>query len=163
MGLFFDLIGATSARTEPRDNMYRAISVLSQVLREVPVDVDLAMTGPVGKALSRDGVDVTNLDGNKTGQFSGTLMLTSGMPVPVPFPVNDVWVGRIYDVTEKQLADNPSLHEVMAVHQTLLTKWINENSPQKIPHQPWQTQARNWVQLRTSDQGVDTPGCVGPQ
>lgn len=162
--IFLDLVGATSARTEPYDNLARSLSVLSQNLRGVPIDTDLAMPAPVNRALAREGEGVSNLTGNKTGQFSNTFALTGGMETAYPIPVNDVWVGRMFGVTDKQLTQHQSLHEFMALYQIELTAAIRNqgDAGSSIPHQPWHLQARTWVELRSADQGVDTsePGDI---
>ena len=48
----------------------------------------------------------------------------------------------------------------MAVHQTLLAKWISEANPDAIAHHPWMVQARLWVQLRSEDKHIDTTGSI---
>jgi hypothetical protein len=159
-----DLIGATSARTKPYDNLARTLAVLSQMLRQVPVDTDLAMPAAVNLALGRGGQGVTNLAGNKTGQFSNTLALTGGMETSYPIPVNDVWVGVMFGITDEQITSHQSLHEVMALYQIKLAERIRAsgNAGTSVPHQPWHVQARLWVQLRSEDAGIDTtlPGRV---
>ena len=156
--MFLDLIGATSARARPFDNLARALAVLSQFKRGVPIDTDLAMPTAVTKALGRGGKDVTNLTGNKTGQFSNTMALTAGMETSYPIPVNDVWVGVMFGITDEQLTSNQSLHEVMALYQIRLAELVRAkgNSGTSVPHQPWHIQARGWVQLRSEDAGIDT-------
>ena len=156
--MFLDLIGATSARARPFDNLARSLAVLSQFLRGVPIDTDLSVPTAVSKALGRGGQDVTNLSGNKTGQFSNTMALTGGMETSYPIPVNDVWVGVMFGITDKQLTSNQSLHEVMALYQIRLAELVRAkgNSGTTVPHQPWHVQARGWVQLRSEDAGIDT-------
>ena len=156
--MFLDLIGATSARARPFDNLARSLAVLSQHVRGVPIDTDLAMPTAVSKALGRGGQDVTNLSGNKTGQFSNTMALTGGMETSYPIPVNDVWVGVMFGITDEQLTSNQSLHEVMALYQIKLAEMVREkgNAGTTVPHQPWHIQARGWVQLRSEDAGIDT-------
>jgi len=124
--MFLDLVGATSARARPGENLERALAVLSQRLRGVPIDVDLTTPSTVSAALRRDGKNVSSDLANKTGMFSDTLALTGGLPTRYPISVNDVWVGNAFGITDDQLSANQALHEVSASTQTncviLLTK-----------------------------------------
>lgn len=154
--MFADLIGATSARSMPFDNLARSLAVLSEYLRQAPIDIDLSQPSTVRAALARRGVDISNLDGNKTAMFSNTLALTAGATTQFPIPVNDVWVGRMFGVSDAQLTANQSLHEAMALFQIKLAEFINARSPdQAIPHQSWHTQARTWVEMRPQDEAND--------
>lgn len=154
--MFVDLVGATSARAGPGPNLERAVSVLSQNLRGVPVDVDLTTQSTVEAALQRQGVGVSSDLANKTGMFSDTLALTGGLPVRYPIAVNDVWVAKAYGITDGQLSGNQALHEVFGKYTNKLRDFTNQKSPGGIPHQSWQKQARQWVQMRSADDGIDT-------
>jgi hypothetical protein len=161
--VFVDLIGATSARSKPYDNLARSLAILSQLVQGTHIDVDTQSAAAVREALTRQVGDFSALNGNKTGQFSGTLALMAGVETEFPIPVNDVWVGRMFGVTDKQLMSNQSLHEAMAWFQILLARKVNELNPnQKFPHQSWGVQSRGWVELRSADAGIDTtkPGTV---
>ena len=154
--MFVDLVGATSARAGPGPNLERAVAVLSQNLRGVPVDVDLTTQSTVEAALQRQGVGVSSDLANKTGMFSDTLALTGGLPVRYPIAVNDVWVAKAYGITDGQLGSNQALHEVFGKYTNKLRDFTNQKSPGGIPHQSWQKQARQWVQMRSADDGIDT-------
>ena len=154
--MFVDLVGATSARAGPGPNLERAVAVLSQNLRGVPVDVDLTTQSTVEAALQRQGVGVSSDLANKTGMFSDTLALTGGLPVRYPIAVNDVWVAKAYGITDNQLSGNQALHEVFGKYTNKLRDFTNQKSPGGIPHQSWQKQARQWVQMRSADDGIDT-------
>jgi hypothetical protein len=153
---FADLIGATSSRSQPRDNLRRALAILSQYIQGVPIDIDLSQPTSVRNALQRGGVDISNLDGNKTGMFSNTVALTAGATTEFPIPVNDVWVGRMFGITDKQLTANQSLHETMALFQIKLRDFVNDTTAdQLVPHQSWHVQARTWVDMRPTEEAND--------
>lgn len=152
---FVDLVGATSARSNPGDNLQRALAVLSQRLRGVPVDTDIMMQAAASDALRRKGVDLTSDLSNKTGAFSDTLALVAGRPVTYPISVNDVWVAQAFGISDQDLMSNQSLHEVFAKYVNKLRDQVNL-SPGAIPHESWQLQARQWVEIRSSADGVDT-------
>ena len=72
-----DVVGATSARADPKENLERTLSVMSQSMRGAPIDVDLTQPGTVSAALGRSHKGGTSaLSGNKTGHFSDTLALS---------------------------------------------------------------------------------------
>jgi hypothetical protein len=154
--MFLDLVGATSARARPGENLERALGVLSQRLRGVPVDVDVTIPSTVSAALKRDGKNVSSDLANKTGMFSDTLALTGGLPVRYPISVNDVWVGKAFGITDDQLSSNQALHEVFGKYTNKLRDLVNKTSPGQYPHQSWNLQARQWVELRAADEGIDT-------
>ena len=154
--MFVDLVGATSARAAPGPNLERAVAVLSQKLRNVPVDVDLTIEPTVAAALQRQGVGVSSDLANKTGMFSDTLALTGGLPVRYPISVNDVWVAKAYGISDSQLTGNQALHEVFGKYMNKLRDFTNERGGQPIEHQSWHKQARQWVQMRAADDGIDT-------
>jgi len=155
--MFLDLIGATSARAKPGENLERALAVLSQRLRGVPVDVDVTIPSTVSDALKRGGTEVSSDLANKTGMFSDTLALTAGIPVRYPISVNDVWVGRAFGITDAEMSANQSLHEVFGKYMNKLRDEVNSGSGENaVPHQSWHLQARQWVELRAADDGIDT-------
>ena len=164
---FTDVVGVTSPREKPLGNLSRSLAILSQKIRGVPIDVDLTNQTGVQQALARgeeekvSGVVRSSVrSGNKTGNFSDTIALTGGADVPAPIPVNDVWVGRIFDVTEEQLGQYQSLHEPMAIFWNKMRDLVNETAPGQFPHESWQLQARGWVSLRGAQsdyaQSMDT-------
>lgn len=156
---FNDLIGVTSPREKPLDNLRRSLALLSQHLRGVPIDVDLTNPSGVQEAFARAGSGSAIAAGNKTGNFADTLSLVAGADVPPPIPVNDIWVGRIFDVTDEQLMQYQSLHEPMAIFWNKMRDHVNNTAPGKFPHESWQLQARGWVSLRGAQddyaQGLD--------
>lgn len=159
--MFLDLIGATSARAKPKENLERSLAVLSQKLRGVPIDVDLTIQSTVADALQREGANISSDLANKTGMFSDTLGLVAGLPVRYPISVNDVWVGKAFGITDAQLSGNQALHEVFGKYMNKLREFINSqtneiSTGQSIPHESWQLQARQWVEMRASDEGIDT-------
>ena len=154
--MFLDLVGATSARARPGENLERALAVLSQRLRGVPVDVDVTIPSTVSAALRRDGRNVSSDLANKTGMFSDTLALTGGLPTRYPISVNDVWVGKAFGITDDQLSSNQALHEVFGKYTNKLRDLVNSTSPSPYPHQSWNLQSRQWVELRAADEGIDT-------
>ena len=154
--MFLDLIGATSARAEPGVNLERSLAVLSQELRGVPIDVDLTITSTVEDALQRQGDGVSSDLANKTGMFSDTLALTAGLPVQYPISVNDVWVGKAFGVSDSELSANQALHEVFGKYMNKLRETVNTEGNSAIPHESWHLQARQWVEMRSTDKGIDT-------
>lgn len=154
--MFLDLVGATSARARPGENLERSLGVLSQRLRGVPVDVDVTIPSTVTAALRRDGRNVSSDLANKTGMFSDTLALTGGLPVRYPISVNDVWVGKAFGISDDMLSSNQALHEVFGKYTNKLRDLVNNNPSQPMPHQSWNLQARQWVEMRAADEGVDT-------
>jgi hypothetical protein len=165
---FTDVVGVTSAREKPLGNLQRSLAILSQKIRGVPIDVDLTNPAGVQQALKRQGGEGSDAgarrtsvrSGNKTGHFSDTLALVGGADVPTPIPVNDVWVGRIFGVTDEQLMQYQSLHEPMAIFWNKMRDLVNETSPSQFPHESWQLQSRGWVSVRGAqsdyDQAMDT-------
>jgi hypothetical protein len=81
---FLDLIGATSARAKPLENLERSVAISAQKLQGVPVDVDVTIPSTVKDALRREGTNISSDLANKTGNFSDTLALTGGLPVRYP-------------------------------------------------------------------------------
>jgi hypothetical protein len=154
--MFLDLIGATSARAEPGVNLERSLAVLSQELRGVPIDVDLTITSTVEDALQRQGDGVSSDLANKTGMFSDTLALTAGLPVQYPISVNDVWVGKAFGISDSELTANQALHEVFGKYMNKLRETVNAEGNSAIPHESWHLQARQWVEMRATDKGIDT-------
>lgn len=159
--MFLDLVGATSARAKPKENLERSLAVLSQKIRGVPIDVDLTIQSTVADALQREGTNISSDLANKTGMFSDTLGLVAGLPVRYPISVNDVWVGKAFGITDAQLSGNQALHEVFGKYMNKMREFINSqtneiSSGQSIPHESWQLQARQWVEMRASDEGIDT-------
>jgi hypothetical protein len=152
-----DLVGATSARAEPGENLERALSVLSQHMRGVPVDVDLTQQSAVRDALSRDHRQGSSaLSGNKTGNFSDTLALTGGVgPTRFPISVNDVWVGKMFGIDDDVMSSNQSLHEPMAIYFNKIRDLYNERHGHETPfkYQSWNFQAPAWVHLRNQPSG----------
>ena len=154
MFLTLDLIGRTSGLTDPEDNLFRTLAVLSQHVRGVPIDVDLVSERGVAEAFQLFGTKSFDLDKNKTGHFSQTFAYTQGI-VPIdqgPISVNDTWMGAIHGITGEVLANNQALHEPMALFQNFLRDLINERVPaEKLlnePMQSWQTQALSWTGIR---------------
>lgn len=153
---FLDLIGATSARADPLQNLERSVAILSQKLQGVPVDVDVTIPSTVRDALRREGTNISSDLANKTGNFSDTLALTGGLPVRYPISVNDVWVGKAFGITDDQLGANQALHEVFAKYMNKIRDYHNETGNPAVPHESWHNQARQWVEMRASDMGIDT-------
>ena len=151
-----DLVGATSARAEPGENLERALGVLSQHLRGVPADVDLTIPSTVRQALSRSHSGGSSaLPGNKTGHFSDTLALTGGVPTRFPISVNDVWVGKMFGVPDDVMSSNQSLHEPMALYFNKIRDLYNQTHGDELPfkYQSWNFQAPAWVHLRNEPSG----------
>jgi hypothetical protein len=151
-----DLVGATSARAEPGENLERALGSLSQHMRNVPVDVDLTIPSTVNQALSRSHSGGSSaLPGNKTGHFSDTLALTGGVPTRFPISVNDVWVGRMFGVPDDVMSSNQSLHEPMALYFNKIRDMYNKVHGHELPfkYQSWNFQAPSWVHLRNEPSG----------
>jgi hypothetical protein len=153
---FLDLIGATSARAKPLENLERSVAILSQKLQNVPVDVDVTIASTVRDALRREGTNISSDLANKTGNFSDTLALTGGLPVRYPISVNDVWVGKAFGITDDQLGSNQALHEVFAKYMNKIRDYHNETGNPIVPHESWHNQARQWVEIRAADEGIDT-------
>jgi len=154
--MFLDIVGATSARAGPKENLERSLAVLSQNLRGVPVDVDLTITSTVTDALNRSGTNVSSDLANKTGMFSDTLGLVAGLPLRYPISVNDVWVGKAFGISDSQLSTNQSLHEVFGKYMNKVREKVNSGNLHQYPHESWQLQARQWVEMRAVDDGIDT-------
>ena len=154
--MFLDIVGATSARAGPKENLERSLAVLSQNLRGVPVDVDLTITSTVTDALKRSGTNVSSDLANKTGMFSDTLGLVAGLPLRYPISVNDVWVGKAFGISDSQLSANQSLHEVFGKYMNKIREKVNSGNLHQYPHESWQLQARQWVEMRAVDDGIDT-------
>jgi hypothetical protein len=151
-----DLVGATSARADPGENLERALAVMSQHMRNVPIDVDLTQPATVRDALSRDHTAGSSaLSGNKTGHFSDTLALTGGVPTRFPISVNDVWVGKMFGIPDKVMSSNQSLHEPMALYFNKIRDLYNERHGDEVPfkYQSWNFQAPAWVHLRNEPSG----------
>jgi len=151
-----DLVGATSARAEPGENLERSLGVLSQHMRGVPIDVDLTIPATVKQALSRSHKESSALPGNKTGYFSDTLALTGGVPTRFPISVNDVWVGKMFGVPDDVMSSNQSLHEPMALYFNKIRDLYNERHGHEVPfpYQSWNFQAPAWVHLRNQEAGA---------
>ena len=146
--MFTDVVGVTSPREKPLDNLRRSLAVLSQHMRGVPMDVDLTNPPGVTAALGRQGQGSAVASGNKTGHFSDTVALVGGADVPAPIPVNDVWVGKIFGVTEDELKSNQSLHEPMSIFFNKMRDYVNAQGGGQFPHESWQLQSRAWVDRR---------------
>lgn len=153
-----DLVGATSARAAPDENLERALAAMSQHLRGAPIDVDLTQPDTVNRAISRMGQESSALPGNKTGQFSDTLTLAGGVPTRFPISVNDVWVGKMFGVPDKVMSSNQSLHEPMAIYFNKLRDMYNERHGHEVPfdYQSWNFQAPAWVHLRKKETKAQT-------
>ena len=146
--MFSDLVGVTSPREKPLNNLRRALAILSQHTRGVPLDVDLTIPEAVTKAIGRRGSGSAVEAGNKTGNFADTNALVAGAKVPTPIPVNDVWVGKIFGVTDEELMQYQSLHEPMAIFWNKMRDHVNAQGGGKFPHESWQLQSRAWVERR---------------
>lgn len=153
-----DLVGATSARAKPGENLERALAILSQHMRNVPVDVDITIPETARQALSRSGMESSALPGNKTGYFSDTLALTGGVPTRMPISVNDVWVGRMFGVPDDVMSSNQSLHEPMSIYFNNIRDLYNERHGHELPfkYQSWNFQAPAWVHLRGEEAGEES-------
>jgi len=153
-----DLVGATSARAAPDENLERALAAMSQHLRGAPIDVDLTQPDTVNRAISRMGQESSALPGNKTGQFSDTLTLAGGVPTRFPISVNDVWVGKMFGVPDKVMSSNQSLHEPMAIYFNKLRDMYNERHGHEVPfdYQSWNFQAPAWVHLRNKEANAES-------
>ena len=147
-GHLMDLVGATSARAKPGENLERSLGVLSQSMRNVPADVDLTIPSTVRDALARKGGGSSALAGNKTGHFSDTLSLTGGVKTRFPISVNDVWVGKMFGIPDEVMSQNQSLHEPMALYFNKLRDLYNARMKPHVPLQSWNFQAPAWVHLR---------------
>jgi hypothetical protein len=154
--MFLDVMGATSPKALPSENLERGLAVLSQRLRGVPVDVDLTIRSTVGKALKRGGTDIGSDLANKTRNFSDTLALVAGKQVRYPISVNDVWVGKAFGIDDKALSANQALHEVFGKYMNKLRDNVNASGGHAFDHQSWNLQSRQWVEIRAADKGVDT-------
>ena len=150
-----DLVGATSARADPYDNLLRSMASLSQSLRGVPVDIDLTQPSTVRAALARKGAETSALPGNKTGHFSDTLALAGGIPTRFPISVNDVWVGEMFGINDKIMSQNQSLHEPMAMYFNKLRDRYNQTMDPEFLYQSWNFQAPGWVKLRQDMAGAE--------
>lgn len=153
-----DLIGATSARAKPGENLERSLAALSQHLRKAPIDVDLTIPETVRQALGRSHEGSSALPGNKTGYFSDTLALTGGVPTRMPISVNDVWVGKMFGVPDNVMSSNQSLHEPMAKYFNKIRDLYNERHGHEVPfpYQSWNFQAPAWVHLRGEEAGEES-------
>lgn len=151
-----DLVGATSARADPYDNLLRSMAALSQSMRGVPVDIDLTQPSTVRAALARKGAESSALPGNKTGHFSDTLALTGGIPTRFPISVNDVWVGDMFGINDQVMSQNQSLHEPMAIYFNKMRDLYNERMDPEFTYQSWNFQAPGWVKLRQEKAGAET-------
>lgn len=151
---FLDIIGATSARAKPDENLERSLGVLSQHMRGVPIDVDLTIPSTVRQALARDSDKTSALPGNKTGHFSDTLALAGGLPTRFPISVNDVWVGKMFGVPDDVMSSNQSLHEPMAKYFNKIRDMYNERMEPPFTYQSWNFQAPAWVHLRNLESGA---------
>lgn len=153
-----DLVGATSARAAPDENLERALAAMSQHLRGAPIDVDLTQPDTVNRAISRMGQESSALPGNKTGHFSDTLTLAGGVPTRFPISVNDVWVGKMFGVPDKVMSSNQSLHEPMAIYFNKLRDMYNERHGHEVPfdYQSWNFQAPAWVHLRNKEANAES-------
>lgn len=150
-----DLVGATSARADPKANLERALAALSQWMRGKPVDIDITRDAPVRAALARGNKETSALAGNKVGPFSDTLALTGGVPTKFPISVNDVWVGKMFGVSDDVMSANQSLHEPMAKYFNKIRDLYNERHAGELPftYQSWNFQAPAWVHLRGEETG----------
>lgn len=151
-----DVLGATSARAKPDENLERTLGVLSQHLRGRPADVDLTIPSTVTQALGRKGDQTSALPGNKTGHFSDTLALAGGVPTRFPISVNDVWVGKMFGVPDNVMSLNQSLHEPMAHYFNKLRDLYNARHGHELPmkYQSWNLQAPSWVHMRNQENGA---------
>ena len=154
---FDDYIGATSAREKPLPNLERSLSVLSQQMQGKPITTDLSNPAAVTKAVARTGHAPSSDLGNKTGNFSDTLAITSGVQgITPPIAVNDVWEAAIIGITDTQLGANQSLHEPMAIFKNKMRDEHNAGLPKgEIPTQSFGVQSRGWVQKRGSETSSD--------
>jgi hypothetical protein len=153
-----DLVGATSARAAPDENLERSLAAMSQHLRGAPVDIDLTQPDTVNRAFSRMGQESSALPGNKTGQFSDTLTLAGGVPTRIPISVNDVWVGKMFGVPDNVMSSNQSLHEPMAIYFNKIRDLYNERHGHELPfdYQSWNFQAPAWVHLRNKEANAES-------
>lgn len=153
---FLDLVGATSARAKPDENLERSLATMSQHMRGVPIDIDLTQPAAVRTALSREGQDTSALPGNKTGHFSDTLALTGGVPTRFPISVNDVWVGKMFGIPDDVMSQNQSLHEPMAKYFNKLRDAYNQRMDPPFQYQSWNFQAPAWVHLRGQQSAAES-------
>lgn len=154
-----DVLGATSARAKPDENLERTLATMSQHLRKAPVDVDITIPSTVRQALAREhGAGTSALPGNKTGHFSDTLALAGGVPTRFPISVNDVWVGKMFGVPDDVMSSNQALHEPMAIYFNNLRDLYNQRHGDELPftYQSWNFQAPAWVHLRGQQSGAET-------
>ena len=168
-----DVVGATSARAKPDENLERTLAAISRNMQGKPIDVDLTQPSAVSQALTRKDLGTSALPGNKTGHFSDTLALTGGVPTRFPISVNDVWVGKMFGIDDTVMSSNQSLHEPMAIYFNKLRDLYNQRhggeiteamktaNPQMADAPPfnlqsWNFQAPAWVHLRTQTSGAAT-------
>ena len=156
--ILLDLVGATSAKAKPGENLERSLAILSQRMRGVPIDVDITIPSTVAQALRRDGSNISSDLANKTGMFADTIALTGGIPVRFPISVNDVWEARTYGITDEALSANQPLHEMFAKYQNKVRDLVNQSGTFEFPLQSWNVQSRKWVKQRFDDEGIDVFG-----
>jgi len=164
-----DVVGATSARAKPGENLERSLASMSLSMQGRPIDVDLTQPQAVAQALTRKSLGTSALPGNKTGHFSDTLALTGGVPTRFPISVNDVWVGKMFGISDKVMSAKQALHEPMALYFNRLRDLYNERHGAQITKdmkavnpqigdapfnlQSWNFQAPAWVHLRNEPTG----------
>jgi hypothetical protein len=146
-----DVVAATSPQADPHQNIRRAVGVMSQDLRGLPIDVDITSAAGVEQAL-RDA----KLEGLKTGSFSGTFQYHLGLDNTPPLSTNDRQVASSFGVTGDDIAGNDVVYEVLSRFYIKMRDQLNQGvGGNSNPYETWQLQALGWVQERTGKGNPD--------
>ena len=148
-----DLLGTTSPKSEPRDNMLRTLAVTSQYLRREPIDVDLMNPAQARDPIARaSGEAGGGFGGNKTQAFTDTFAATLGLTKEFPHPVNDVWQARFHGAQAFSGSNDDAVHEPMALFMVKMRDHINARLPEgATPFEAWQLQAVAWAAMRSRE------------
>jgi hypothetical protein len=151
MSTFIDLVAATSPQANPHHNIRRAVGVMSQYLREVPIDVDITSPASITKALQE-----AKLEGLKIGSFSGTFQYHLGLDNMPPLSTNDRQVASSFSVTGDDIAGNDVIYEVLSRFYIKMRDELNRGiGGNSNPYETWQLQALGWVQERIAKGNLD--------
>ena len=142
--LLINLISATSGQTKPLDNMKRAISILSEVIQNKPVETDLISPKTVENAIRNPDLETL-----KFGNFAGTMKFVAGMTNKAPTTTNDLQVADIFNMDANAFGTNPVLYEVVSRFYNKVRDLQNSFIPEEMqPYESWQIQALTWVENR---------------
>ena len=142
--LLINLISATSGQTKPLDNMKRAISILSEVIQNKPVETDLISPKTVENAIRNPDLETL-----KFGNFAGTMKYVAGMTNKAPTTTNDLQVADIFNMDANAFGTNPVLYEVVSRFYNKVRDLQNSFIPEEMqPYESWQIQALTWVENR---------------